>query len=104
MAADRLASEEPETEIETEEEALKVLRDLQADNRAAGQRMAERMAVMVKRKVLRATHTNDTGRQNTFFFFCNRTAIMGSGDGYPTTKRRQSIQIVRTYTSRLPCP
>ena len=32
VAEDRLASEEPETEIETGEDALKVLRDLQADN------------------------------------------------------------------------
>ena len=55
MAKDRLESEEPETEIETGEEALKVLRDLQADSQAAGQRMAERLAVMEKRKVL--SHT-----------------------------------------------
>ena len=40
VAEDRLASEEPETETETGEEALKVLRDLQSCTEAAGQRMA----------------------------------------------------------------
>ena len=66
VAEDRLASEEPETEIDTAEEALKILRDLQADNRAEGQRMAERLAVMKKEKVLRE---KEEASKTPFSFF-----------------------------------
>ena len=61
MAEDRLASEEPETEIETGQEALKVLSDLQSCAKAAGQRMA----VMMKRKVL--PHTPNLQADKTPF-------------------------------------
>jgi hypothetical protein len=50
----------------TGEEALKVLRDLQTDNRAEGQRMAERLAVMEKKKVL--LHTTNLQADKTPFF------------------------------------
>ena len=66
VAEDRLASEEPETEIDTAEEALKILRDLQADNRAEGQRMVERLAVMEKRKVEKE---KEEAGQTPFSFF-----------------------------------
>jgi len=140
VAEDRLASEEPETDIEIGQETMisftaggvEITQDpgaeynfghafghasgfghaycLTVDMPQGGQRTwthavdqgvkhyaidaaGQRMAVMVNRKV-----------QNTFFFFYSRTMNTDSGDGYPTTKRRQCSQIVRTYTSRLPCP
>jgi len=64
--------EEPETEIETGEEALRVLRDLQADNRAEGQRMAERLAVMEKEKVLLHTTNLQAGKTPFSFFATER--------------------------------
>jgi hypothetical protein len=66
VAEDRLASEEPETEIDTAEEALKVMRDLQADHRAETQRMAELLAVMEKRKVEKE---KEEAGQTPFSFF-----------------------------------
>ena len=104
VAEDRLASEEPETEIETGEEALEVLRDLLSCTQADGQRMAERVAEMEKRKVEKE---KEEAGKTTFpfsFFATGPRSWESRGDGYPTTKRRQYIQIVRTYTSRLPCP
>ena len=70
VAEDRLASEEPETEIDTAEEALKVMRDLQADHRAETQRMAELLAVMEKRKVEK--EKEEAGKTPFSFFATER--------------------------------
>ena len=66
VAEDRLASEEPETDIETGEEALEVLRDLLSCTQAGGQRMAERVAEMEKRKVEKE---KEEAGQTPFSFF-----------------------------------
>ena len=70
VAEDRLASEEPETEIETGEEALEVLRDLLSCTQADGQRMAERVAEMEKRKVEK--EKEEAGKTPFSFFATER--------------------------------
>ena len=70
MAEDRLASEEPEPEIETGEDALEVMRDLLSCTQADGKRMAERLAVMEKEKVLR--EKEEAGKTPFSFFATER--------------------------------
>ena len=72
VAEDRLASEEPEPEIETGEDALEVMRDLLSCTQADGQRMAERLAVMEKEKLLKEKEEEKAGKTPFSYFATER--------------------------------